>query len=199
MGNRVTSRAGGNLGGAVRIPHLQSARRQQRQPSADHTLAWLVGGLEKDSRRGTNPRRLLTTSSIAEAHFKDAIGGSGSVQYARLLAFIARTSLALGEPRNAAHAECVLDLALDELERASDWHREAVDAYIDAVLSLAVSLKARGHDDDARHLLRETIHDPVLGRYRNDWDAIALFRQDVMMAGTSHAHTRLGEVARKVS
>jgi len=181
----------------MRIPQLHSLRRRPQQSSSEDTLAWLVEGLEHDSRHGTNPRRSLTTALVAEIHFKGVVVGSGSVQYARLLAFIARTSLALGEPHDAAHAERVLDLALDELERAHDWHREVVDTYIDAVLSLAVSLKARGHDDDARHLLRETIHDPVLGRYRDDWDAIALFRQDVMMAGTSRAHARLGEVARR--
>jgi hypothetical protein len=197
MSSRPAHRSTSYLGGALRLPQLHTPKRQRRPSSAEHSLTWLVDGLEQDARRGVPPQQLLATASAIGPTFKNAAAGLGSLPYARFLSFIARTSLALGTSHEATTAERILDVALDELERSNDWSRDVVATYVDATLSLAVSLKARGHDNHARQLLRATIHDPVLGRYRSDWDILPLFRQEVMMVGTLRAHIGLGDVARQ--
>lgn len=158
----------------------------------------MLAGLEQDTRRGVNAPELLATAISGKTLFA-SVAGSGSVQYACLLGFIGRTSLGRGRLSDVIYAEHVLDLALAELEHAPVWNRQVVHTYIDCALSLAVSLKARGQDDDARHLLRSVVNDPDLGYYRDEWDAIPLVRQDVMMAETARAHKQLGEVAQPYS
>jgi hypothetical protein len=161
----------------------------------DLTLSWMLDGLEADSQRSASSERLLHAAQTVRAEFKPAIAGSGSLAYARLLCFAARTGVALGEPHTVVSAESTLDEALGELEKCRDWTQETTHVYVDAILTLAVSRKARACEDDARRLLRDAIGDPVLRRYRQSWDVIPLFRQEVMMAQTDRAHERLADVA----